>query len=127
MTTIKQILDQFDAGIRYSDKVENINIGKHTFNEAHMDETLYLMEFTNTENLDVWLRINDDRVDVLLYERLDKNRIKLTSWRGGITRSIIFDNTREQDKAPYKNSLPYPKSKQEIFITEEIYKQRYKH
>lgn len=83
MTTIKQVLDKFQAKYRYSEKLENIDIGNYTFDEAHTDRTGFLIEFTSQSNPDVWLRINDDKGAVLLIQKVDDETVNITKWMGG--------------------------------------------
>ena len=102
MTTVKEILDKFNALFRYNpENVESIDIGNYTFDEAYVDKTGYIMEFINTSNPDVWLRINDDRVAILLIERINDDEVKVTSWRLGQKNSKNF---------PYEQWKPFPKN-----------------
>ncbi len=110
MTTIKQILDKFNALYRYSEKVENINIGDYTFNKAYIDNTGYIMEFTNTENPDVWLRINDDRIAILLIQRINEEEVKVTSWRMDQKHTKNF---------PYKEWKPFTENQRKPLPTKE--------
>lgn len=80
MTTVKEILDQFNTLFRYTEKVESIDIGKYTFDEGHIDKTGYIMEFTNSENPDVWLKINDDNIAIVLIKKIDDETVEVTSW-----------------------------------------------
>lgn len=99
MTTIKEILDQFNSIYRYNpETIENINIGNYTFDEAYIDNTGYIMEFINTENPDTWLRINDDRIAILLIQKINEKEVQVTSWRMG---------QKHTKKFPYQQWKPY--------------------
>lgn len=80
MTTVKEILDKFNTRFRYSKKVESIDIGNYTFDEGHVDNTEYMMEFTSKNNPDVWLRINDDKTAVIPIKKVDDETVEVTSW-----------------------------------------------
>jgi len=100
MTTIKEILDKFNTRFRYSEKVENIDIGNYTFDEGHCDTTKYIMEFTSQTNPDVWLRINDDRVAVVLIKKLDNQTVEVTSWNrnGKFSKQFPLDEYKPYSK-----------------------------
>ena len=83
MTTIKEILDKFDAPNRCSEKFESVDIGNYTFDDADSDRTGYLMEFTNKENPEVFLRINDDGGIIKHIRELGDDTVDVTSWRMG--------------------------------------------
>ena len=111
MTTVKAILDQFNAEFRYNEEnVESIDIGDYTFNEAYIDNSGYVMEFINTENPDVWLRINDDRIAIILIQRINDDEVKVTSWRMGQKNTKNF---------PYDDWKPYTASERKALPTKE--------
>jgi len=101
MTKIKEILDKFNTRFRYSEQVENIDIGEYTFDEGYCDRTQYIMEFTSKENPDVWLRINDDMVAVILIKKVDDKTVEVTSWN----RNGTFTK-----KFPLEQFKPFPQN-----------------
>lgn len=103
MTTVKEILDQFNALYRYGDAIEDINIGNYTFDEAYIDDSGYVMEFVNTNNPDAWLRINDDRLAVVLMEKVGDDEVNVTSWNR---------HGKMSKKFPLKDFKPFPKNRQ---------------
>lgn len=109
LTTVKEILDQFNAEYRYNEEnVESIDIGDFTFDEAYIDNSGYIMEFINTENPDVWLRINDDRIAIVLIERINDDEVMVTSWR------YMQKHTK---KFPYEDFKPYAENERRALPT----------
>ena len=109
MTTVGEILDKFNAEYRYNpENVESIDIGNYTFNEAYIDDSGYIMEFINTENPDVWLKINDDRVAILLIKKVSDDEVQVTSWRMG---------EKYSKKFPYDEWKPLAKSERKPLPT----------
>ena len=96
MTKVKEILDHFNLPPedRYGDSVENVDIGNHTFTDMEEKGDGYILEFTNPQDPNTILRINDDRMSVLLLEILNKDDVQATSWRMGKKFSKKF--TREE-------------------------------
>lgn len=111
MTTVKDILDQFNALFRYNKKnVESIDIGDYTFDEAHIDESGYIMEFTRSKNPDVWIRINDDRIAILRIKRISDEEVNVTSWRYGQKHTKNF---------PYEDWKPFTASERRKLPTKD--------
>lgn len=108
MTTVKEILDKFNTLFRYTEKVENIDIGDYTFDEGHVDNSEYIMEFTSKNNPNVWLRINDDRIAVVLIKKVDDETVEVTSWNR---------NGKFTKEFPLENFHPYPKDRQKPLPT----------
>ena len=109
MTKVKTILDQFNTLFRYSEKVENIDIGEYTFDEGYVDRTGYVMEFTSKLNPNVWLRINDDRISVNLIKKIGNGLVEITSWNphGKFTKRCPLE----------QNFKPFPKDMQKSLPT----------
>lgn len=102
MTTVKEILDKFNALFRYSDKLENIDIGDYLFDKAYIDNSGYVMEFTSQTNPDVWLRINDDRMAVVRIKKVGDDTVKVTSWN---------PHGKFSKEFPLERFLPYPENR----------------
>ena len=96
MTKVKEILDQFNLpnDMRFSDEMENVDIGNHTFTDMEEKYDGYVLEFTSKDDTNTVLRINDDRAAVVLLEIQDDNNVKATSWRMGKKFTSTF--TREE-------------------------------
>ncbi len=95
MTTVKEVCDQFKIPERdrYSDLVENINIGDYTFTDMNDDMDLRVTDFTNKNNPNIILRINHDRAVVTLFKILNDTDVDVTSWRYGDKVNKIFPRT----------------------------------
>lgn len=74
--------------------MENVDIGNHTFTDMEEKYDGYVLEFTNKNDPNTVLRLNDDRMAVLLLEIRDDNKVNATSWRAGKTFNKTF--TREE-------------------------------
>ncbi len=85
MVKVKEILDQFKVPLeyRYSDEMENVNIGNHKFTDMKEKDNGYILEFTSKDDPNTVLRLNDDRMAVLLLEIQDDDMVQATSWRMG--------------------------------------------
>lgn len=85
MTTVKQILDQFTDKHweRYPDNVEDIDIGDYTFTDFERSKDGFIRTFTNKDDPNTILRINDDRVSIVLCLIQPDDTVKVTSWRMG--------------------------------------------
>lgn len=96
MTKVKEILDQFNVPeeMRYSDEMENVDIGNHTLTDMEEKYDGYVLEFTSKDDKNTILRLNDDRMAVVLLEIQDDDKVKATSWRYGQKFSDTF--TREE-------------------------------
>ena len=96
MVKVKEILDQFKIPVeeRYSDEMENVDIGNHSFTDKREWDGGFILEFTYKDNPNVILRLNDDRMSVVLMEVRDDGRVDATSWRMGKKFSSNF--TKEE-------------------------------
>ncbi len=85
MVKIKEILDSFKVppDYRYSEEMENVDIGNHNFTDIEEKADGYILEFTNKDDPNTVLRLNDDRMNVLLLEIQGDDMVKATSWRMG--------------------------------------------
>ena len=107
MTTVKEVLDKFNAGHRYSETFENINIGDYTFDKAYIDISGFVAEFVNTDNPDVWLTINEDNSSILLVEKINEDSVNVTSWNrhGKMNKHLPSKKFR---KIPKSRQKPIP-------------------
>jgi len=96
MVKVKEILDQFKIPVeeRYSDEMENVDIGNYTFTDMVEKDMGYIREFTSKDDPNTVLRLNDDRMNVLLLEIQDDDNVQATSWRMGKKFSSNF--TKEE-------------------------------
>ena len=85
MVKVKEILDQFKIPVeeRYPDEMENVDIGNHTFTDKRELDDGFILELTDKNNPNVILRLNDDRMSVVLLEVQNDNQVRATSWRMG--------------------------------------------
>ena len=105
MTTIKQILTQFNSKFRYNDQIESLDIGDYSFDKAYRDKTGYVMEFINTQDSNYWLRINDDSNSVLLIKKVSDDTVNVTSWRYG--KKFVKDFPYDQFKPYGSDTKPF--------------------
>lgn len=92
------------------DKFESIDIGDYSFDNAYMDNSLFVMEFTSKTNPDVWLRINDDRLSVIRIKKVSDDVVEVTSWNPHGKMSKEF---------PLEDFLPFAEDERKPFLTKE--------
>lgn len=79
MTTVREVFDQFDVPERYTDIIEDIDIGDYTFTDVKDNFDGFYTEFTSSENPNVILRMVHDRAIVTLFKIIDEEYVDVTS------------------------------------------------
>jgi hypothetical protein len=92
MTTIEDLYNQFNvpAKDRFSETVSGVDVGDYTFTDMDDDLDTYLTTFTNKDNPDVIVRIDNGRAIVNLLIILDDENVEVTSWRYGNKVKKVF-------------------------------------
>ncbi len=79
MTTLKELSNQFNLNIKENSPMAKINIGEYTFTDMD-DSTPYIKKFTNKNNPNILLKINEDHDNILLFQRQPDNTVNATNW-----------------------------------------------
>ena len=100
MTTLKEISNKLNIPQEYDffPNMMNIDIGNHTFTDVKQhDDEGFLYLYSNKNNPKAKLLFNEDRQAVILYELLDNNKVKATTWRMGKKFEKNFDKSELND------------------------------
>ena len=81
MTTINEILEKFN--IKYKEKfhetIGKTDIGDYTFTDIDTS-TPFIINFTDKNNPNILLRINEDRDNIVLFIKQPDNTVEATNW-----------------------------------------------
>ncbi len=101
MTTITEIFKKFNIKRteKFYETIGKTDIGDYTFTDINTS-TPFITDFTNKNNPNVILRVNEDRDNMVLFLKQPDNTVKATNWVLG--RDEVIHKTFEDSSQFFK-------------------------